>query len=385
MRGLLAERLLSRIMSWSAEEATAELPALELLASFRYDGYRQFHTGMHFIERLAVWLSNFATKAERQTAFDFVKSRLVYLSSEQIYQLAALAYTDIIEPSLSSKTAEMLGVPDYRVGLITESDEFRLALRETLFLGLSDGARIDAFRRMSGINNEQVYATYQLPNPKASDLISKLRRDEESMKVTAGRQVGFRTVVLLDDFSGSGFSLIHKDGSSHDGKLVRCIKELKQLNDQIGFIVWDELSVVCLSYVATERALNTTQPLAEKWSTEAEWIPHVRIDAAYVLPVDVEVRPGDDPVLDSLLTSYYSEAINDEHILKGGPDAIYGFARCGLPLVLPHNTPNNSIYFLWAEGDAINTKALFPRVSRHRELFMEVQPTQEPQQPEGVT
>jgi len=35
-------------------------------------------------------------------------------------------------------------------------------------------------------------------------------------------------------------------------------------------------------------------------------------------------------------------------------------------VVLSHNTPNNSIYPLWAESAKL--EPLFPRVSRHKEL-----------------
>ena len=44
-----------------------------------------------------------------------------------------------------------------------------------------------------------------------------------------------------------------------------------------------------------------------------------------------------------------------------------GMRAVRLPLVLAHNTPNNSVYLLWADKPDLRTKALFPRVSRHRE------------------
>ena len=68
--------------------------------------------------------------------------------------------------------------------------------------------------------------------------------------------------------------------------------------------------------------------------------------------------------LDELLNNYYDANLEDEHTRKGGGDVKYGFANCGLPLVLAHNTPNNSLYLLWAESAKL--RALFPRVNRHR-------------------
>lgn len=61
-----------------------------------------------------------------------------------------------------------------------------------------------------------------------------------------------------------------------------------------------------------------------------------RRDAAFLALVD-----GD---------SYYRTRPLDEHETKGGTDTVKrGFAACGLPLVLAHNCPNNSVYLLWAD------------------------------------
>ncbi|KJU86502.1 hypothetical protein MBAV_001303 [Candidatus Magnetobacterium bavaricum] len=48
----------------------------------------------------------------------------------------------------------------------------------------------------------------------------------------------------------------------------------------------------------------------------------------------------------------------------------YGYKDCGLPLVLHHNTPNNSIYPLWnrraMDDTSISFTPLFIRYERHR-------------------
>jgi len=57
----------------------------------------------------------------------------------------------------------------------------------------------------------------------------------------------------------------------------------------------------------------------------------------------------------------------NEHFEKGGTsDAKYGYAAGGLPVVLHHNTPNNSIALLWSYDDR-EVVGLFPRVQRHKE------------------
>jgi hypothetical protein len=65
---------------------------------------------------------------------------------------------------------------------------------------------------------------------------------------------------------------------------------------------------------------------------------------------------------------YYDHDIYDEHLAKGGTeDARYGYAACGLPLVLHHNTPNNSIALIMSyEGRKF--RGLFPRIQRHKEM-----------------
>ena len=68
--------------------------------------------------------------------------------------------------------------------------------------------------------------------------------------------------------------------------------------------------------------------------------------------------------MEKLIDDYYDNSIEDEHTEKGGSGLKYGFANCGLPLILSHNTPNNSLALLWAETDQV--RALFPRVTRHK-------------------
>jgi len=81
------------------------------------------------------------------------------------------------------------------------------------------------------------------------------------------------------------------------------------------------------------------------------------------------LTPTGEPSLMSMLSKpeYYDEKASDRHIAIGGTEsARFGFANCSLPLVLSHNTPNNSIYALWGPEE-YQFFGLFPRVSRHRQ------------------
>ena len=72
-----------------------------------------------------------------------------------------------------------------------------------------------------------------------------------------------------------------------------------------------------------------------------------------------------DPAMEALCAKYYDSALEDKH--KGS--AVLGYRDCRLPLVLTHNTPNNSICLLWIDTsempDTKRRHALFPRYERH--------------------
>ncbi len=81
MRDALAERLLANVMEWTPRTSLASGPSSGL-AAFKYDEYQQFSPGMRFVESLALWLEQF-TEDERKTAYEFVLSRLVFLSARR--------------------------------------------------------------------------------------------------------------------------------------------------------------------------------------------------------------------------------------------------------------------------------------------------------------
>ncbi|OWJ56290.1 hypothetical protein BWU74_31490 [Paraburkholderia caledonica] len=85
-----------------------------------------------------------------------------------------------------------------------------------------------------------------------------------------------------------------------------------------------------------------------------------------MLPHDIVVNDKDPDVdLVALLQSWYDKDIADKHT---GDGIWFGYKQCGLPLVLEHNTPNNSVALLWAtseEGATPQMKPLFARRKRH--------------------
>lgn len=364
MREALAERLLAKVMNWSPEDVAEERPVLQALASYKYDRYQQFSAGMHFIESLAIWLSNFTDVEERRVAYRFVRERLIYISEGEMRHLVSLSYPDHIQNILLSKCADDLGMSDYLVTRVLNSDSFKKIKRKSLFLGLSDGARIDVFRRVAGLSNEQVCATYQISDEKACDMVQELRSDLAESGYDSSEQK-FDTLFLMDDFSGSGDSLLREEDGKVKGKLARCLTTLLNRNDCTQLLDMSSLSIHLVLYVVTRRAFQAlTHRIRHVWPSD---FPSCSIEFLYIIEDSVMVTREKDPEFDMLLEKYYDNSVMDKHLQKGGGDVIHGYGGCSLPLVLAHNTPNNSVHLLWANRPGLRTKPLFPRVSRHRE------------------
>ena len=193
MREGLAEQLLAVVMGWSAGDVAKERPILQSLATYKYDGYQQFSTGMHFIESLATWLRNF-DEDDRSIAYEFIKSKLLFVSEAEMRHLVGLSYPDRIREVLLKEVASDTGLPPYVVTKILGSDEFKIARRRSIFLGLSDGARVDVLRRMANLSNEQINGTYQLSEEKSEDMSQELSQE---LKELGSTEQGFNSLFLL--------------------------------------------------------------------------------------------------------------------------------------------------------------------------------------------
>lgn len=357
MRERLAEQLLAAVMGWEEDDVSRERPVLQAFADYKYDGYEQFEPGRRFIESLARWLDQFP-ETQRADAYRFVRERLIFISGAEMQYLVGAVYPDLVRRWLLVRAANDLGVPSRRVVHVAGSTAFERRRRGCLFVGLSDGARTDLLRRANprAIGNEQVIADYSALDVKARAALVPLRADLVTLDVPDAGDARFTTVVLLDDFSASGVSCIRDEGTA--GKVARIAERLAALGDVLDH----DLEIHIVFYVATSRALRyLREGVANLGSgTPGRW----RVHAIQELREDVVLARGEPPELAALIESYYDKVIDDEHMQKGGADGRWGFANCGLPVILAHNTPNNSIALLWAETD--NVRALFPRVTRHR-------------------
>lgn len=357
MRDSLAETLLIRVMGWTPGKVAEERPLLQALADYKYDGYERYQPGMRFIESLACWLSQFEPGFERERAYRLVREQLVFISRPELEHLVASSYPDYIRPRLLRRAGEDENIPPYLVGKVKGSRAFNRRQRGSLFVGLSDGSRTDVLRRSNPIiSNEQVLADYHGLQSRSPGLLEDLREEIDGDKEGKSR---FTSLILLDDFSASGLSYLRMEESERKGKIAKIAKEI----DGLDLFDEEDLEVMILLYVATSQALDHIEGELGKLAKElpGTW----SVGKMQGLGDSEVIRKGVDPVLDKLIDEVYDPAINDKHMKKGEGDGRYGFANCGLPVVLSHNTPNNSLAILWA--DTAKVTGLFPRVTRHRE------------------
>ncbi len=371
MRDALAERLLARVMDWTSADVAREWPRLQAIAAYKYDTYQQYAPGMRFIESFASWLNQFPSIPHKRVAYNFVMTRLVFCSSAEMDHLVGVAYPDHIRPLLLQTTAADLTLEPWRVGRVAQSVEFRVRQRRCLFLGLSDGARIDQFRRANqgALSHEQIYQTYEIASDRVDSLLKKLGSDLATLlgKNVPADMRTFRTVVLLDDFSASGMSYLRRNASGEfDGKIYKLFRSLTTMaNHTSRLIDAHHVEIALVLYMASEQARASIQRVADELR-QVSGVPvtwHIMV--VYPLSADVGLREKVGDPMSELINLHYDHAVHDEHMRVGGAaDSKYGFGSCGLPLVLSHNTPNNSIALLWSY-DGLKVRGLFPRVRRH--------------------
>lgn len=370
MKKELAEALLAKIMDWSDQDKARERARLETFASYKYDEYQQFSPGRRFIESLALWLAQFKPGDERRTAYDFVCNQLIFFSASEVNHLVELTFPTIVRPKLIAKVCERRGISPERIKAAVATTEYRTLNRRTLYLGMSDGAHTDWFRRANpAISNEQVFQAYDVSHVKTANMLGKLRKDLTKMTgLPPDGDAGlFENVVLLDDFTASGTSAIrfNEETNEWEGKIPTIITALGE-PDGLGGCVINGVNVTIIAYIASDQAIAHIRKLLPELPFEKGTVEfRVVCELGPTVPLD-ETR---DAAFFSLMADdrYFDAEADDEHGAVGGTTKRYGYANGRLPVVLAHNTPNNSVYVLWAE-DVHTVRGLFPRVSRHRKL-----------------
>lgn len=367
MKSETALRLLGLVMGWDDPTAEQEFAWMKFMARLKYDDYRDFVAGMRFLESLVAWLQQF-DPADRPAAYEFVRKRLVFVSAAERQRLVELLYPRVIWPQLVQSAADAAGVPAWRVLVdLGAQDHIRRERRATLFLALSDGARLDTFRHANSgrISNEQVVVTVDPSPDKWQDLVGKLQKD------LADPDASFSRIVLVDDFTASGTSLIRQEVGKFEGKLPRFLRSLKE---RAQFCRQTQLIVHHLIGTRQARQHIEQQVAAYRAADPDAWSVVAGapvVDYGHVFDTTLPLDPLRDKDMVKLTQDYYDAAIQNAHTAKGGSVHLgLGYAQCALPLVLDHNTPNNSVALLWAESETPPAtgrpmRPLFRRRQRH--------------------
>jgi hypothetical protein len=374
MKQRLVLDVLAETMNWSDDEASREYAWLRVLARVKYDGYQGYLAGVRFIESLIVWLRQFKQPDERRTAYDFARRRLIFVSSEEIRHLVACFYSRDVQPLLVEQAAKRFDIPPYLVWANTEAvNFFKSLLRRTLFMGLSDGARMDVLRRSNAgrISNEQTVLAPIVDHDKWRDLQKELRKDLPNEQPTPK----FERIYAIDDLTASGTTLIRYDEVSKTwkGKLPKLRDAICRARAALGdeFPLANKLALCVHHYIATDAARRQVDDLCERARLEYEatwWFSSVQFSAGMILDDGVKLREG-DPFF-GLTNAYYDSVLEDRHTKECGVKNMrLGYKECALPLILEHNTPNNSVSLLWAETDGEKNqhpmRPLFRRTTRH--------------------
>jgi hypothetical protein len=339
------------------------------MSEFKFDSYQDFRAGTRFVEALLDWLQQFES-ADRETAYALVKDHLIFISLSELHHLVQRAFPAFVRPLQINRAARKLDVPKYLVSATKKSlgciEEIH---KRSLFVGLSDGARLDSFRRANAgfVNNEQVVLGYEISDEKWRDVHKELK------KRTKDEGARFELIVLLDDFAGSGMTLVRWDATEQKwkGKLPKISESLAKRAD----FFTPDCDVLVHHYIGTEKARHDIHGrLGTARSSQALnnlFAGDFRCTFDLEIPNSVALSANKNPTVDKLLHKYYDPNIMTDSLKLGGDDVEHGFAGCGLPLIMEHNTPNNSLGILWAESapgvqaPVHSMRPLFRRRQRH--------------------
>lgn len=376
MNSNLANQLLASIMNWDAKKLASERAALEFMGSMKYDAYNRYMPGMKFMSSLVQWLNNI-DKEDRDIAFKFLKEKLVFISSTQMNYLVDLLYDSKIRPILLNIATIEVGTASYMHSNNEVRKRFEIEKRSSLVIGLSDGAHTDILRRSAQFSNEQVLTNYYPDDNKLKDMLDELRRDE---KLSGMTDPYFRRIFLIDDFTASGMSFIRFDDNDkkYHGKLKKIIDELRvepqsdDKNKHLSFLLdpnKKEIQIDILFCIATEKAISNIQNCLQDYLNSLTVERKVKFEIHVIQTLEDKLSDDikEDEALMNVLKKdnhFIKEAVMSKSYKVGKHDNPYlGFDECALPVVLSHNTPNNSLPIIWQDTEKFH--GLFPRISRH--------------------
>lgn len=363
MRDDLARAVLDELLGWTEEERADWVTDLNTMADYKFDDYEGFSAGKHFFEQLARWLSQFDCLSDRRRLAYFVRKELVFISRQEMNQAISCVYPHYIKPMLFERAARKTGIPKYQLRQLASSPDFKALRRKTVFMGLSDGARLDQLRRSSQELSHEQFSPTTEPGKLTRQSMAAALQDALNKFDASNHEPKFENVVLVDDFYGSGTSLIgQQEDGTWKGKLSRAYNHIGDLALGEIPVVVEDPEVVVVLYVASSQAKSHIESMLVKLPPSQSFQPTWRLNIIQELPQQLKVV---DAKLLQICDNFFDPAMEDEH--KGVVPR--GYKDAALPVVLFHNTPNNSISPLWADTestpDSLQKRALFPRYERH--------------------
>ena len=298
-------------------------------------------------------------------------NKLIFISSSQMTYLITLLYKKCVSSALALKTAQKMEIPPYRINEIKKSVDYKREKRLALFIGLSDGAHMDVVRRVGGLSNEQVLTNYYPDTDKLVDMKKELLSDS-LLKELDESDRKFNSLYLIDDFTASGTSFIRKDIDQYKGKLTKIIDKFfnSKVNETSRELLLPNVDIHIIFCLATQCAISHIENLLSEFIKSRGLEERISFDVRCVqkIPNGVADEIKNDTTLVDIIKK--EKYINKKNVgtksykVGHGEQEYFGYGDGALPLVLSHNTPNNSILVLWQDDDD-NYPSLFPRINRH--------------------
>ncbi|HDR3523480.1 hypothetical protein C1N66_30915 (plasmid) [Bacillus cereus] len=327
----------------SEEKAKLYWEQLSFLAKYKYNSYRHYTPYTNFCYKLTNWLLQFENSDEKEIMLDFLINNLIYISEKEMIALMNTVIPEIVYPRFKKENT---------TNFIDDAHLNEYFLSQSIFVGLSDGARLDLFRYYNPeLDNHQICLDFELSDSKFGNILRKLKSNEEKNNsfMIPEELKNNVFIVLLDDFSGSGISYIRFEDNVWKGKLFRLKRMLEVFKKN------KKVNVLLVPYLATSKAIMYISKYYKEIFSD-----DINFEICPVQLIKETILSDNEK---KILKKYYENTcIQDEHYLKGRHEYPYlGFDQTSICLVLYHNTPNNTFPVIWQ-----GSQALFPRKQRHK-------------------
>src|SRR5207247_10844465 len=157
-----------------------------------------------------------------------------------------------------------------------------------------------------------------------------------------------QTIFLLDDYAGSGYSYFREEGDRYAGKVAKVLQTAITPGTARNTLVdADSLAVCVVLYAATQLARENIERCFKEWVGAFDGRITFSILVVQEIPNSARVTPERDLGFYEMLPTYSDKQVVTKFFSKAKYEKPFeGFDQCALPLVLYHNTPNNSIPLL---------------------------------------